>query len=67
MEFVELSAQQRFRLLQRKLDDLGYVTNINRIITGKKYEVIVSGTIEKSYKKRQSAKLFITKIFKKHE
>ena len=57
-----MSPQKQFRLLQRKLDDLGYMTSINRIIAGKRYEVIVNGVIEKVYKQRQSAKLFITNI-----
>jgi len=34
-----MSPQKQFRLLQRKLDDLGYMTSINRIIAGKRYEV----------------------------
>ena len=51
-----MSPQKQFRLLQRKLDDLDYMTSINRIIAGKRYEVIVNGVIEKVYKQRQSAK-----------
>ena len=54
-----MSPQKQFRLLQRKLDDLS-------IVTGKRYEVIVNGVIEKVYKQRQSAKLFIKNILKKN-
>lgn len=59
-----MSPQKQFRLLQRKLDDLSYMTSINRIIAGKRYEVIVNGVIEKVYKQRQSAKLFIKSAVK---
>ena len=61
-----MSPQKQFRLLQRKLDDLCYMTSINRIIAGKRYDVIVNGVIEKVYKQRQSAKLFTTNILKKN-
>lgn len=54
MEFIELSAQQKFTVIQRQLDDLGYLTSINRIITGKRYKV------------RRSAKSFIIKLYKQH-
>lgn len=57
-----MSPQKQFRLLQRKLDDLGYMTSINRIIAGKRYEVIVNGVIEKNYKQRKSTKLLTQKI-----
>lgn len=63
MEFIELSAQQKFRIIQQKLDDLGYITTINRIITNQRYEVIVNGELKKQYKTRRSAKLFIIKIY----
>lgn len=62
MEFVELSPQQKFTLIQRQLDDIGYLTSINRIITGKRYEVIVNGEVKRVYKTRRSAKSFIIKI-----
>lgn len=66
MEFIELSAQQKFTVIQRELDDFGFLTFINRIITGKRYEVIVNGEVKRVYKTRRSAKKFITKIHKKH-
>lgn len=64
MQFIELSAQQKFRVIQQKLDDIGFITSINRIITNKRYEVIVNGELKKQYKTRRSAKLFIIKIYK---
>lgn len=66
MEFIELSAQQKFTLIQRQLDDLGIMTSINRIITGKRYEVFVNGEVKKQYKVRRSAKSFIIKIYKEN-
>lgn len=63
MQFIELSPQQRFTIIQKKLDDIGFITSINRIITNKRYEVIVNGELKKQYKTRRSAKLFIIKIY----
>lgn len=37
-----------------------------RLITNKRYEVIVNGEIVKVYKRRQNAKLFIIKLYNKH-
>jgi len=65
MEFIELSAQQRFSIIQQKLYDLGYLTYIKRIITGKVYDVIVNGEVKKQYKTRRSSKNYITKLFNK--
>lgn len=62
----QMSAQRKFRQIQRSLDDLGFMTNIYRIITNKRYEVQMNGTIVKVYKRRQNAKLFITKLYQKH-
>lgn len=62
----QMSPQKQFRILQSQLDELGVITNINRIVVGKRYEVQVNGVIEKVYKQRQSAKLFITNILKKN-
>jgi len=59
----QLSPQKEFRILQRKLDDVGFMTNIVRIVTGKKYEVVVNGSIERCYKRRASAKRYITKLY----
>lgn len=67
MEFIDLSPQQKFTTIQKNLDDLGFMTHINRIITGKRYEVIVNGAIVKQYKTRRSARLFIIKLYNKHE
>ena len=64
MQFIELSPQQKFTIIQQKLDDIGFITAINRIITNKRYEVIVNGELKKQYKTRRSAKLFIIKIYK---
>ena len=50
MQFIELSPQQRFTIIQKKLDDIGFITSINRIITNKRYEVIVNGELKKQYK-----------------
>lgn len=63
MQFIELSPQQKFTIIQQKLDDIGFITSINRIITNKRYEVIVNGELKKKYKTRRSAKLFIIKIY----
>ena len=57
--------QKEFRVLQRKLDDFGFLTCINRIITNKRYEVIINGEVIKAYKTRRSAKNFIIRKFKK--
>ena len=62
MEFIELSPQQKFTIIQRELDDLGFLSCINRIITGKRYEVIVNGELKKQYKTRRSAKKYIIKL-----
>lgn len=62
----QMSPHKQFRILQSQLDELGVITNINRIVVGKRYEVQVNGVIEKVYKQRQSAKLFITNILKKN-
>jgi len=64
MQFIELSPQQKFTIIQQKFDDIGFITSINRIITNKRYEVIVNGELKKKYKTRRSAKLFIIKIYK---
>ena len=64
MQFIELSPQQKFTIIQQRLDDIGFITAINRIITNKRYEVIVNGELKKKYKTRRSAKLFIIKIYK---
>lgn len=61
-----MSTQKEFRRLQRKLDDMGFMTNILRLITNKRYEVVVNGEIVKVYKRRQNAKLFIIKLYNKH-
>jgi hypothetical protein len=63
MQFIELSPQQKFTIIQQNLDDIGFITAINRIITNKRYEVIVNGELKKQYKTRRSAKLFIIKIY----
>ena len=67
MQFIELSPQQKFTIIQQKLDDIGFITAINRIITNKRYEVIVNGELKKQYKTRRSAKLFIIKIYNNND
>lgn len=54
-----------YRQLQAELDNVGFITSINRI-GPKWYEVHVNYQIAKKYRKRLSCNRFLVRLHKKH-
>lgn len=52
---------RRNRIIRRKLDDLGIITDIRRVHS-KRFELIVNFKIEKVYKNRESANVYLRKL-----
>ena len=52
-----MSPQKQFRELQRKLDELGFITMILRVIANKHYDVIINGEIKKNLQTQTERKI----------
>jgi len=56
------TGSKKYRLIQRELDDAGFMTLILRV-DKKWYEYHVNGNIEKKYKKRHSCNNRLLKLY----
>lgn len=65
MEVIMGGISKKYRKMMSDLDAKGLITSIDRVAKNK-YTFLENGTAVKSYKKRDSANKYLTRLWQKH-